>query len=363
MPQGVDIKRTLALAVVLAFYANVPAFGQDAVPGEDNQPLPPLQTGAETAKDGNTNDNTNTAGANSANPTEKKDSEVLPAVITLTDKYHGVTNPDKNLDQVAKVGEKLEYALKWKGMPAGKAVMEIKRQRNLRGRLADEIELSYQTNNFVDAFYPVDSSVKSFVDVQSGASQMFKRKLREGRVKARKVDDRLEFDQQFAWPDGRVAPASVYSKEKNGKTDKNEPLPLPGNVQDSLSAIYYLRNFKFDKVGDSHKMLVGSRKRVDIVTMTASSFEQIEVPGVGKFDAVVVNPEGDQDAERSTLLSTEGDVDIWLEKNSGIPLKIEVGVASIGGVTVILTGAANSGLEQHDLSGGKTPAPAEDAQD
>jgi len=288
----------------------------------------------------------------------EKQSEVLPAAVTLNAKiqkeYQGISNPPHRLDNVARVGEKLTYAVKWGFAPAGKATLRVKRKVSIRGRNAFAFEMQAQSNDFLHYIYPVDSTVSSVADIETGMSYLFKRDLREGR---RQVDDRLEFDVTHKDAAGLVEPVALYSKVKGDTTERATPRPIPGPVQDSLSVVYYMRHLAFENIGDKHQVLVGSRKRVDVVTIEAKRFSRLDLGRLGSFDCIVVEPTGDKEAERSTLIAAEGSAEIWLEKNTRIPLMIVVDVP-IGSIRVSLIQVENADLDKYDVK--KNPPAGEE---
>jgi len=282
----------------------------------------------------------------------EKKAEVKPAEAFFNDRYADVRNQECDLESVAKVGEKLEYAVKWKGIPAGRISLDVKRKKIMRGREVLQLEMHTLTNDFLSVMYPVDSTVKSYVDARTGQSYLFRRKLREG---SRRVDDRLEFDCTAKDDTGKIEPLSFYSKVKNGETIKNAPRPIPGPVQDALSMVYYMRHLKFTEVGQEHQVLVGSKKRTDIVTVKAIKFERRTVTPFGTFDCVVVEPTGDNEAEGDDLVAASGSASIWLEKNTGMPLMLSVNV-KIGTATATLIKEENTELKKNAVEeAGITP--------
>lgn len=274
-----------------------------------------------------------------------KFSEVKPSAKSLRDRYHGITNPPASLDNVVQVGEKLEYQVRWQGIPAGTITLRAKRIKRINDRKAMTLEMHVASNDFLSFVYPVDSTITSLADTENGTSYLFRRRLAEGR---RRVNDRLQFDYDYKWADGRVEAAAVYSKVDDGETKTKDPREIPGPLQDALSVVYYMRHLEFAEKGDSHQILLGSRKRVDIVTITAKEFAKRKLAGLGEYDCVVIEPKGDEDADRSNIVSTKGKADIWLEKSTGIPLFLSVDVP-FGTATATLISTENTDLEKHRL--------------
>lgn len=286
--------------------------------------------------------------------TGKKMSEVLPVVKTVQDRYSEVKNKDYRILDHAQVGEKLTYQVRWQGIPAGTITMQVKRLKRIGDRKALSLEMQIETNDALSFFYPINSTITSLADSEDGRSYLFRRDLREGR---RRVDDRLQFDYAHKAADGQMEMVSKYSKVKDGETRVNTPRPIPGAVQDSLSTIYYLRHLSFKRPGDAHNFLIGSRKRVDKVSVKAEAFERKEIGDLGTFDCVVVKPSGDSEADRTNIVSTKGEAYFYLEKNTGVPVFLSIGLP-IGRASATLIGAEKTALLKHRV-GAATPGAEE----
>ena len=274
---------------------------------------------------------------------EGRESQVMGATVGLQERYKNIVNKAYNLDTVARIGEKLTYLAKWKGIPAGTATLEVKRQAQIRGRPVYVVELHSISNDFLSLVYEVDSTIRSFIDVEDGRSHLFKRNGKEGR---RNLNDSLEFDYTRKREDGVPEPVSVYSKMKNGQLTTNLPRPIPGPLQDSLSIIYYMRKLDLHEKGSCHEVLLGSRKRTDIVTIQVLGSEQITLPSkIGTFECIKVEPKGDPHADRTNIVVSKGTAVFWLEKNTRIPLMAEVDIP-IGSLKLYLVKAENTPLAE-----------------
>jgi hypothetical protein len=251
---------------------------------------------------------------------------------------------------VTRIGEKLTYIVKWKGVPAGTAELEVKRQASVRDRPVYVVELRSESNDFLSLLYDVKSSVKSFVDAETGQSYLFKRNGREG---PRQLNDQIEFDYESKAADGSVLPVSIYTKIKKEKPQANAPRPIPGTLQDSLSVIYYLRHLDLSEVGQTHQVLLGGRKQTDIASVTVLGFDRIALPKLGAFDCVKVEPKGDpQQAARANIVVVKGTAVFWLEKNTHIPLMVTVDIP-VGSITLSLIRAEGTDLLDHTVGAGE----------
>lgn len=274
---------------------------------------------------------------------KRRASEVKRSYAELKDRYKDVKNFPLPLDQVTQVGEKLVYRIKWQGVPAGELTLRTRRLLSVYGnRRAIIFEMHSQSNDFVSVFYPVDSIIKSYADVATGQSYMFRRNIKEGK---RRFNTSQKFIYNYVTNSGKKQAVSIYSKTKKNQTSTKPPQPIPGPVQDPLSLVYYLRHFSFDEIGQQHRILVGGRKRTEIITVTAIKFEPLKLK-LGTFDCVVVEPTGEKGVKRDNLCVATGTALVWLEKNTRIPLRISVKVP-IGQVTATLIKATKTNLLEH----------------
>ncbi len=319
------------VAVFVIFGLTSSIFAEDDEAAASPDKIPGLVTGEDEFDDADADDDS----------AEGRESQVLGASVGLQARYRNIVNRAYKLDTVARIGEKLTYLVKWKGIPAGTATLEVKRQAQIRGRPVYVVELHSVSNDFLSLVYDVDSTIRSFIDVEDGRSHLFRRNGKEGR---RNLDDSFEFDYDRKREDGILEPASIYSKMKNGQLTTNLPRPIPGPLQDSLSIIYYMRKLDLNEKGIGHEVLVGSRKRTDIVTIKVLGFEQVTLPAkMGTFECIKVEPKGDPHADHTNIVVTKGTAVFWLEKNTRIPIMAQVDI-SVGSLTLYLVKAENTSL-------------------
>ncbi len=272
---------------------------------------------------------------------EAQDAEVMHSRHTLEERFRDVRNAPLSLSDVTRPGERLLYVVEWNGVPAGTVQLQVKRQARVRGRDAFELELRSESNEFISNFYEVYSIVRSYADVESGTSYLYRRNVVEGR---RKANDRLEFRYDNTASDGRSLPVSQYSRVKGDKIVRNPERPIPGPLQDPLSIIYYMRHFTFDAEGEAHRILLGTKQESSVITLTAHDFDRIVLDRLGAYDAVAIEPTGSETEENIAV--TEGSPVIWVERHTRIPLLIEAEIP-IGKVTVRLLEAEKSDLAEH----------------
>lgn len=122
-------------------------------------------------------------------------------------------------------GERLSYDLTWLAMRAGIATMAVQGHEAREGRPQIQLSLVAGSSPVVTKFYPVDNRVVSTVDVESFLPRHMTFVRREGKRSN-------DFDYTFHHNEGTVTAV------KDGQVAE---LPIPGDAQDALSCLYYVR--------------------------------------------------------------------------------------------------------------------------
>lgn len=196
-----------------------------------------------------------------------------------------------------KVGEKLTYIVKWKGVAGGTAVMQVKKIVKISGRDTYYVTLSTRSSRFFDIFYKIRDLIESYIDKQSIFAWKQKKKLREGRYRSNKE--------------------TIYDQEKHQALYKGKKVDIPVYVQDSLSSVYYLRTQELNK-GGSLIIDANDDGKNYSVEVKVIGIEKVATPS-GKYKAlkieVVWKREGKVHVESSRM---------WLSNDQRkIPVKIE----------------------------------------
>lgn len=269
-----------------------------------------------------------------------RDSAVKPAAVTLQDRFADVAMPPRSLDTVARVGERLHYLIRWKGVPAGRASFAVKRRTRLRGEPVYYLTLETESNDAISLLYPVRDKVKSYVCAETGHSLLFVRNLREGSYKA---DDTLQFDYE---DNVQLYSAVKYDSELPREKQK-PPRPIPGPLQDPLSVLYYLRHFPL-AVGETKDVVVGTRKRTGILRVEVVGEEEVSLPGIGVFDANRVRlGTAENETYEAEIFVSKGDITLLAEKHTNIPLEVSIGLPILGSARAVLFRAEGTRLESY----------------
>lgn len=274
---------------------------------------------------------------------EERISEVLDQDVNYRQLFDAVSNPDIPLSRYVRPGEELKYQAKWRGLPAGTVRLAAKRMGMIKGRPVFVFELNAESNDFLNAFYPVNTNANSYVDAGTGRSYLLRRRIAE---RNRNYKDRLEFKYDFRNPNGLPDPVLKYSVVgDNGQEEAKQPVPIPGNMQDMVSIIYYIRGCNLNAVGDSCSFLIGGRKQPSIMTVRVVAEDCVVVPGMGNFDCLVVEPWGDGTNISANMIASRGSERIWLEKNTRIPIQLAADLpAPLGSIVATLVKEENSPL-------------------
>ncbi|MDR1611933.1 MAG: DUF3108 domain-containing protein [Planctomycetota bacterium] len=278
---------------------------------------------------------------------EEQISEVLHQDANYRQLFQSVTNPDIPLGRYVRPGEDLRYQAKWRGLPAGSIRIAAKRMSAVRGRPVFVFEVSAESNDFLNAFYPVNTSANSYADAATGRSYLIRRRVSE---RNRSYKDRLEFKYDFRLPNGLPDPVCSYSAtQDDGEEMDGRNRPIPGNMQDMVSMIYYLRGLGLKRRGDSCTILVGGRTNPGLVTLNVID-EEIVNTSMGVFDCLVVQPSGDGTTISASLIASRGAERLWLERNSRIPIKFSAELPKpLGEIVATINEADNCELARYAI--------------
>jgi len=125
-------------------------------------------------------------------------------------------------------GEWFKFKMSYSGfLKAGNATLEVKDSK-LNGKEVYHVVGKGWTTGLIKAFFKVKDRYESYIDKETGAPYKFIRQIDEG---GHTKDIEIEFDHN-------AAKAHVNNK----KEKKKESFSVETNVQDMVSAFYYLRN-------------------------------------------------------------------------------------------------------------------------
>lgn len=211
-------------------------------------------------------------------------------------------------------GEKFQYKIYYLGIAVGESVSEIKEIIQVRGRSAYHIEVKVHSYRAIDLIYKVRDEHHSYVDTETLVSLGYEKRLQEG---LRKVYERMELD-----PEKRMA---RYYDEKGVLLDE---IPIEPDSQDALSCGYWART-QILAEKTSFFIPVHADKRNWNLEVKVGSAAPVDIPSVGKFQAVTIEPLMEFQGIFIRKGKTEGRVSLDERR---IPLTMKVKIPVLGNI-------------------------------
>jgi len=199
-------------------------------------------------------------------------------------------------------GESLEYDLSWGVFKVGSAVLEISPPLLYEGAPARHLQLRVRTNGFADTFYKVRSRFESYISEDFSRTLYYKKVQREGDTN-RDVEVFFDWEQQTA----------TYQKHENGKTERAEPIALPGSIHDPLGALFAFRTSSPRK-GPVYELKITDGKKIVELVVSANSNEKIRVEA-GTFRTLRFVPDTG-DLSGVFKKSDDSRVFIWFDEDA-----------------------------------------------
>lgn len=216
------------------------------------------------------------------------------------------------------IPEKLVYDLKWMGIKAGTASIEIINEED-----TTKIISQAHSADFISLFYKVEDRIESTLSQGSSLSPIrkpikYRVKIREGR---HRKDKEVIFDQGKG--------KALYFDYRN---DEEEDFEVPAPIFDPLSGFYYFRTLEL-AVGEPLYITIFDNKKIWDVEVQVLRKETVTLPA-GTFDTIVVKPL----LKSEGIFSRKGEVHIWLtDDERHIPVLVTLKV-KIGHVSATLVG-------------------------
>lgn len=131
-----------------------------------------------------------------------------------------------------RVGEKLDYDIRWMGIGVGSGQLEVAGIESLHERQVYHLVMRAASNRFLSTFYPVKDEIHTYMDVEKLIPYTFRKIQREGNYRA---DEEMVYDQENH--------KATYHSFLNQSTKEME---IPENAQDSLSTLYSFRTLPLE---------------------------------------------------------------------------------------------------------------------
>ena len=173
------------------------------------------------------------------------------------------------------VGEKFTFIAAWKGIHVGTATATVSELTDYKGYEVYKIVVVAKTTEFLSKLFRVEDTFVSYMDKDKLISRGFEATIREGRYKKDLVVD-YDLEKNIA----------IYKNLKDGTV---KTCPVEENVQDPISAAYFLRAAPL-KVGDSVQVTVNLNEKNYEIFANIEKRSCITIPGMDTFDAFLVRP-------------------------------------------------------------------------
>lgn len=171
-----------------------------------------------------------------------------------------------------RVGERLEYKIRYGALAAGNARLSIPEMVEINGRPCFHFLSEAWSNTLFSNFYKVEDRVRSFADAAGMFSWRMEKKQHEGGYRDERV---VEFNQ----------PAGLAITLRKGRLDTTR---IPPFVLDALAAVYYVRTQKLAP-GDSVLFDNYDNGKIYPLKIIVHRKEKIKTPA-GKFECLAIEP-------------------------------------------------------------------------
>ncbi len=221
-----------------------------------------------------------------------------------------VQSENISLDNTFREGEKLTFAIKYMGITAGIATLEVRKIKQTDSYKAYHLVSTAKSKGVVSLFHKVRDKVESYMDIAGLYSCRFEKHLREGDYKE---DVSIIYDQKTC--------IAEY---------KEKVMNVPYGVQDPLSSLYFLRTKEME-VGDTIFIDTNADGKNWELEVRCLRKERIKTQ-IGEFDTLVVKPL----LKFGGIFQSKGDLTVYLtDDERKIPVLMRSKVA-IGSIAVIL---------------------------
>ena len=197
------------------------------------------------------------------------------------------------------VGEKATYEVSYFGMAAGDFVLEVLPYKMVANRKVYHVRGVATTSQVFSLFYRLNDMVETFIDFEGIFSHRFHIQLDESK-QTRDATELYDSERQqtFYW--------NQWQKKDQPFVETKEFFQIPPFVQDSLSALFYVRTRDLKDGAVLTFPIVSEGKAWD-AEVTVVRRETLQTP-MGRIPVVVVKPE----TKYQGVLQKRGDSFLWL---------------------------------------------------
>lgn len=229
-----------------------------------------------------------------------------------------------------KSGEELNFKIKWQAsfisITAGYAKMKVLDTIFIKGRPCFPILVTAESTGFIETFYEVQDTIRTYIDVEYGMSWRFEKKTRE----ASYFKD-IFIDYNHVQDSASVVEIRYHDREgKNIRSKSEYRTKIYPFTQDILSSFYFMRSNHIE-AGLPIKIPNNSKKKNYMLRVIINPLEEQDV-NAGEFMTYRLLPI----IEGESIFNQEGAMIVWLTKDkSHMPVRMKSAV-KIGSVNVEL---------------------------
>lgn len=198
------------------------------------------------------------------------------------------------------VGEKMVIDVKYFGVTAGRIALETLPAKRIGEHEAYHFHAKLQSAPFYRYIYSLEDFIESYVGKANFLPLKYMLVQRETN---QDVDDLQLFDYEksktFFWYK-RVKKKDEHREDKENKEDF-----IPRYVQDSFSALFFIRGLPFN-VGDTYEFPIVTRAKIWILKAQVAGIEKVTVAGQ-EYEAYKLKAE----THYPGVLKKKGDVVFW----------------------------------------------------
>lgn len=226
-------------------------------------------------------------------------------------------------------GERLEYSVRYWGVPVATATLEVARWIEWQGRRYAHVVGTGDTNAMFSAFYPIHDRTEAWIDLDTLRTQRTATRTRHGRDK--ETHERVDFD----WD----AHFLEMVEDKHHRMRRREVgFDFGPFVHDTFDAFYAVRTLPLE-VGGTTELPVYASRKVYGLKVTVARRGSMKWNGE-RYQTLVVRPSSLLDGE--ALGNGRGELHVQANGRR-VPLKLDgwfetTGGFRIGGVYAELVG-------------------------
>lgn len=230
---------------------------------------------------------------------------------TITTFGQSVKNKNTTTELAFKKGEWLKYRMSYSNfLNAGFATLEVKQTKN-EGLEAFHVKGFGETTGVISWFFKVKDDYQTYFYKETIQPYRFIRKINEGGYTK---DKEILFNN-----------TSNTATVKDYKKNTEETYPISGNIQDMLSAMYYLRNQNLNNLsaGNSLELNLFFDQQTYTFKLIFIGKETIKTK-FGEINSLVFKPL----VQSGRVFKEEESVTIWISDDQNkIPLRIKASLA------------------------------------